>query len=78
MNTNSLHLIGIGRHIAKSASEVVPGDVLVWNFGYLSKVTRILGETAAFVTIEHMENGKLYTRRLKKSRPVAYTTKVTL
>jgi len=78
MNTHSIHLIGIGPHVAKLGSEVIPGDVLVWNFGYVSKVTRILGETAAFVTIEIIDNGKLYTRRLKKSRPVAYTTKVAL
>lgn len=76
MNTGT-HLQGIGMHIAKAAGTIVVGDVLVWNYGTCSKVTAIVSETPAFVTIEETyEGGKTYNRRLKKTRLVAYTTKV--
>jgi hypothetical protein len=76
MNT-AVRIQSVGMHIAKPASSISVGDVLVWNFGYTSKVTRIVSETPAFVTIEEQyDGGKLYERRLKKSRLVAYTTKI--
>jgi len=74
--TTATNIQGIGMHKAKAAGEVCVGDRLVWNYGYTSLVTRIVSETPAFVTIEHdSEEGKLYQRRLKKSRAVAFTTK---
>lgn len=74
----TINLIGFGKQQAKKASEIVCGDVLMWNYGTTTKVLEIVSETANFITIkeEYSKEGingeKVYTRKLKKDRLVAF------
>lgn len=67
---NSMRLQGIGIVLGVPASEIKEGDFLVWNFGHTSEVTKILKETAKTVTLEVIESGKKYERKLTKTRIV--------
>ena len=67
---NSMRLQGIGIVLGVPASEIKEGDFLIWNFGYTSEVTKILKETAKTVTLEIIESGKIYERKLNKTRIV--------
>ena len=67
---NSMRLQGIGIVLGVPASEIKEGDFLIWNFGYTSEVTKILKETAKTVTLEIIESGKRYERKLNKTRIV--------
>lgn len=64
-------LQGVGAHGGKPAGEVVPGDVLVWNYGHTSLVTAILSSTKQTVTVQTLCDGKPYERKLHKARIVA-------
>ena len=67
---NSMRLQGIGIVLGVPASEIKEGDFLIWNFGYTSEVTKILKETEKTVTLEIIESGKIYERKLNKTRIV--------
>lgn len=65
-----VHLQGIGKHKAIQAEKLVPGSVIVWNFGYKSIVLSVVpsksGKTYTITT--ESENGKIYTRKTTKDR----------
>lgn len=66
-----IHLQGIGKQTAIEAGEIKPGMVLVWNYGIKSLVVEIAKETAKSLVIRtRSNNGKIYDRRLLKSRLV--------
>jgi len=72
---NTVQLIGIGHVLGTLAGELKVDDHIVWNYGSLSRVHKIVKETKCFVWIieESIEDGKIWTdspRRLKKSRIV--------
>lgn len=75
---NTIHLLGHGKQQAKKASEIVCGDVLMWNYGTTAKVIEIVSETANFITIKEeydkvgISGEKVFSRRLKKDRLVAF------
>jgi hypothetical protein len=77
--TKAIHLQGVGRFQAKPVSEVAVGDRLVWNYGYTSEVVSIERVSPAFVAVttrgEEGLDGRLYTRRMKLSRLVAFSTR---
>jgi hypothetical protein len=47
----SIHLQGIGLHIAKLASEIAKGDVLVWNYGQTSQVASVRPVSSCFLEV---------------------------
>ena len=66
-----MNLQGIGKVSSKQAINIKVGDTLVWNYGATNTVEGITGETAKFITVAlRAEDGKLYSRRLKKDREV--------
>lgn len=76
--TLGLHLQGVGLHVAKRATEIKIGDVLVWNYGHTSEVVAVREVSPQFIAIdEKSESGKVYTRRIKKSRTIAWSPKMT-
>lgn len=76
--TLGLHLQGVGLHIAKLATEIRVGDVLVWNYGHTSEVVSIREVSPQFLAIEEKcESGKIWPRRIKKSRTIAWSPKLT-
>lgn len=76
---DTIHLQGIGRVPAKLAGNVVVGDILVWNYGYTSRVLSIRQASPCFIELTILEvgpghseaEGKQFTRRLKIDRLVA-------
>lgn len=69
---NSIHLQGMGLHYAKPASELVIGDVLVWNYGYTSTLHAFGKGTPKMLDIIVKEpDGKLNERRFARTRLVA-------
>ncbi len=76
--TLGLHLQGVGLHIAKLATEIKIGDVLVWNYGHTSEVVAVRDASPQYIAIdEKCESGKILTRRIKKSRTIAWSPKMT-
>ena len=73
----TINLQHIGQHSALPAQDLVVGDVLVWNGGSTSKVTKIEQASKCFllVTVESycriMDTTTTYERRLKIGRLVA-------
>lgn len=75
MNTTDIvRLQGLGLVNGKPAIDFVPGDVMVWNYGYTSTVRRVLKTTAKQVTFEIEykigEKTEISSRTLKKTRIV--------
>lgn len=71
--TGTTHLQGIGRVQAKPAREIKIGDVLVWNYGYTSRVLGIEpSKTGKTLVVKIEQNGRLYERKMKADRLVAY------
>ena len=69
-------LQGIGLYNAIKAENVKPGNILVWNYGYKSKVLNtICSETGKTVTITTESNGKQYKRRFNSDRLLAIESK---
>ena len=69
---DAIQLQACGLVKAKPAAEFKIGELMAWNFGYVSEVVGILFETKAFITFETLcHDGKVYPRRLKKDRLVA-------
>lgn len=76
--TLGLHLQGVGLHIAKLATEIKVGDVLVWNYGHTSEVVAVRDASPQYLSIDAKCNdGKVWTRKIKKSRTVAWSPKMT-
>ena len=64
----------IGFCPAVQAKDLVIGDVLVWNYGATSTITRFIKDTPKSRFLEVKASGKLYTRRLRKDTYVAIGT----
>ncbi len=70
--TGRIHLQGIGNAPAIQASELHAGDRIMWNFGYIYTVVSVEDASAKFIWLtERAEDGKEYTRKLRKDRAVA-------
>lgn len=67
----TINLQGIGEKPAKCASEIKAGDIILWNFGYTSKVLSIelRGQSAYITTLT--ETGNTYQRRYAQTRLLA-------
>lgn len=78
MSSTSRRLQGIGLQVAKLASEIAVGDVLVWNYGTLSRVEVVRDVSKNFIEIDESCDGKVYPgRRLKKSRSIGWSPDLT-
>ena len=74
----TIHLQGCGSIHAKRVSDVLVGDVLVWNYGHRSEVVSIVDTSACFVTLGlRGADGSISPRKLKRSRLVGWTPKGT-
>lgn len=69
-DNNSMRLQSIGFVQGTPASEIKIGDSLMWNFGGVSKVNNITKETPKMLVISELYDGKLYERKLFKTRLV--------
>ncbi len=71
--TPTIHLQSIGRVAAKPAGELQIGDVIRWNFGYLSPVIKIEPRGKMMVTVYTQSNvgDTIYMRAMNKTRLVA-------
>lgn len=71
---NAVKLQGLpGWQPAKKAADLLPGDILLWNFGHASTVTKVAHSTTGkSVTVDFTtEDGKLYRRTFRAQRLVA-------
>jgi hypothetical protein len=68
--TNAMRLQSIGNVLGTPAVEIKKGDSLMWNFGAVEVVENILKQTEKMIVISISYNGKLYERKLAKSRLV--------
>ncbi len=75
MKDPGVWLQGFGLHISKPADEVKVGDTLVWNYGLTSVVESISDISPKFLLFSLRSDGKLYPRRMKKDRRVAFINK---
>lgn len=72
MTDKAVKLQAVGWIKAKAANDFQVGEKMGWNFGSITEVTARLSETDSFVTFQLRDKqGKLWERRLKKSRLVA-------
>lgn len=71
--TPTIHLQAIGRVAAKPAGELQVGDVIKWNFGYLSPVIKIEPRGKMMITVYTQSNDgdTVYMRAMNKTRLVA-------
>jgi hypothetical protein len=72
-NPNAMRLQSIGWVLGTPSAQVKEGDFLMWNFGGVYSVNKIIGETAKTITIETSPREKpaeVYTQKLFKSRLV--------
>ena len=67
---HTVQLQGIGRHYAIKAEEIVPGNVIIWNFGYKNAVLAVHpSRTGKTLVIELKgENGQTYKRKTTVDR----------
>ena len=68
--TNAMRLQSIGNVLGTPAIKIKKGDSLMWNFGEVEVVENILKQTEKMMIISISYNGKLYERKLAKSRLV--------
>jgi len=68
--TNAMRLQSIGNVLGTPAIKIKKGDSLMWNFGAVEVVENILKQTEKMMIISISYNGKLYERKLAKSRLV--------
>lgn len=74
-----IHLQSVGKVEAKPAQDFQIGEYMMWNFGQVSKVVKVLKETKSFITFEVLcpdvwgdwAQAKTYERRTKKETLVA-------
>jgi hypothetical protein len=69
---NSMRLQSVGIVLGTPAGEITEGDFLMWNFGSVYSVNKIIKETPKTILIETSPKGsdKVYEQRLKKTRLV--------
>lgn len=69
----TIHLQGIGEKTAVKAETLKVGDMLMWNFGYTSTITKIIkvSEKSILFETKSDDSGNIYQRRLSKNRLVA-------
>jgi lipoprotein NlpI len=77
LKATTVHLQGIGRIKAKPADQFQPGETTVWNYGGLEYIVAIRDVSPAYLEFDMLpihagQYDKPGTRRLKKSRMVAY------
>ena len=67
-----IHLIGMGTGPGTPAHEIVPGDRLMWNFGYVSEVLTIVpcGKESLNMALRS-QKGEVSIRRIRKNTLVA-------
>lgn len=72
----SVHIQNIGKVVAKPASELKVGDILLYNFGYTSTVKTVeqRGKSVYITVLNHSDNAE-YSRRYTKTRLVAMSSK---
>lgn len=69
-----IKLIGYGQQDAVPASQLKPGDTVVWNYGLTSKVVSVTGNGKSSILTFRMESSSDHVvreRRMKKTRLVA-------
>jgi hypothetical protein len=72
----TIHLQGIGNHIAKPAADLAIGDLTVWNYGTVERVTAIAPKGKASLTLTVTSaDGREWSRTIRSSRLVAVTTR---
>lgn len=73
-NEMTRRLQGVGLVAAKLVSDVVVGDRLAWNLGYVSTVVGVERVSPAFVAVTTISDrdGARWTRRMKLTRTVAF------
>lgn len=75
---NAMRLQSIGLVLGTPAAQVKEGDFLMWNFGGVYSVNKIVGETAKTITIETSPKEKpteVYTQKFLKTRLVCILQK---
>ena len=70
---NKIWLQHVGYKSAVKAETLKVGDVLMWNYGYTSTVTKIIKVSITSIWIEEKYNdsGDIYQRRFLRNRLVA-------
>lgn len=70
---NKIWLQHVGYKSAVKAETLKVGDVLMWNLGYTSTITKIIKVSAKSILFETKsdDSGNIYQRRLAKNRLVA-------
>ena len=64
-----IQLQGIGKREAIKASELIVGDVMICNYGYTQKVTKLeASKSGKTINYEVLCNGKLYTSKTTATR----------
>ena len=73
---NSMRLQSIGIVQGTPAKNIKEGDFLMWNFGSVYSVNRIIKETEKTITIETSpkNSDKVYSQRFNKNRLVCILT----
>jgi hypothetical protein len=72
MSQITIHLQAIGDLPGTLARDLKVGDRLMWNYGYVYTIAAIEDASAKFLRVtERAEDGREYTRRLRKDRAVA-------
>lgn len=70
---NQIWLQQVGYKPAVKAETLKVGDVLIWNCGYTSTITKIIKVSAKSILFETKsdDSGNIHQRRLSKNRLVA-------
>lgn len=70
---NQIWLQHVGYKPAVKAETLKVGDVLMWNYGYTSTITKIIKVSAKSILFETKsdDSGNIHQRRLSKNRLVA-------
>ena len=70
---NQIWLQHVGYNPAVKAETLKVGDVLMWNCGYTSTITKIIKVSAKSILFETKsdDSGNIHQRRLSKNRLVA-------
>lgn len=68
---DTTYLQGLGHVKGTPASELKPGDLMVWNAGVTTELVSIDKETKSFIWITERYKGQNFERKLKKDRIVA-------
>lgn len=70
---NAIHLQGLGSTPAKPASDLIIGDVVIFNYGYRYEVMAIepSGKVSIATKMKSFDSGKMFDRRFKLNTLVA-------